>query len=392
MNVLPGEALRLREHPQLDPSVVETPAYVLEESRLRANAEVLHRVQVESGAKILLALKGFAFWRAFDAIKPYFPGMAASSLHEAMLAREQFGGELHMYAPAYSASDFLKIVELADHVVFNSFSQWRLFRDVVGRAPRPIRCGIRVNPEHSESKTGLYDPCGPFSRLGVTLSEFREDELGGITGLHFHNLCECGVDALERTLTKFEDKFGRFFSKLRWVNFGGGHLITDDRYDVERLIAVLRSFRERHGLEVYLEPSAALGWRTGTLVASVLDIMTNEVPIAILDTSATAHMPDCLEMPYRPSVRGAGLPNERAYTYRLGGLTCLAGDVIGEYSFDRPLEIGSRIVFEDMIHYTIVKNTTFNGVGLPMLAVLGQDGQLSVARRFGYEDYKSRNG
>ncbi|HKP96991.1 MAG TPA: carboxynorspermidine decarboxylase [Fibrobacteria bacterium] len=379
----------------LDVSQVPTPAYVLEEALLKRNLRLLDRVQRESGGKIILALKGFAFWSSFHWVREVLHGATASSLHEARLAREEMRKEVHVYSVAFTDKEFPEVLRLADHIVFNSFSQWRRFKPQVvsaRKAGRRVSCGIRVNPGHSEVKTPLYDPCYSNSRLGVTREEFRPDELDGIDGLHFHAHCGNNSDTLERVVASFEKLFGDFLPRMKWVNFGGGHHITKDGYDVERLIRVIKTFREKHGLEVYVEPGEAVGWRTGPLVASVVDVVRNGMDIAILDTSATAHMPDTLEMPYRPEIRGAGEPGKLPHTYRLGGLTCLAGDVIGDYSFANPLAIGDKLVFEDMIHYTIVKNTTFNGIPLPSLCLWTEDGRLQVARDFGYEAYKLRNG
>lgn len=381
--------------PPLDISRVPSPSYVLEEALLRRNLAILDRVQRESGAKIILALKGFAFWSAFPWVREVLQGATASSLHEARLAYEEFGRETHVYSVAYTDDEFPAILEMADHLVFNSFSQWTRFRGQVAahgvKTGKPVECGIRVNPGHSEIDTPLYDPCYTGSRLGVVRSEFRPEELDGISGLHFHAHCGNNSDTLERVVASFEKLYGEFIPRLKWVNFGGGHHITRADYDVDRLIRVVKTFREKWGVEVYLEPGEAVGWQTGPLVGTVLDIVRNDVEIAILDVSATAHMPDTLEMPYRPAVRGADLPGKLAYTYRLGGHTCLAGDVIGDYSFAEPLKIGDRIVFEDMIHYTIVKNTTFNGVQLPSLCIWTKEGELRVVRTFGYESYRDRN-
>lgn len=387
-----GEDVRADQaFPPLDLSQVQTPAYVLEEARLRANLALLDRVQRESGAKILLALKGFAFWSAFPWVREVLHGATSSSLNEARLAAEEMRREVHVYQVAYSDREFPEVLGLADHLVFNSFSQWRRFRGAVQASTRGVSCGIRVNPGHSEVSTPLYDPCIVGSRLGVAREEFRADALDGIEGLHFHALCGNGSDTLERVVASFEKLYGEFLPRLKWVNFGGGHHITRAGYDIDRLIRVVRGFRERHGVDVYLEPGEAVGWRTGPLVGSVLDIVRNGMDIAILDVSASAHMPDCLEMPYRPDVRGAGEPGEKAHTYRLGGGTCLAGDIIGDFSFDKPLAVGDKIVFEDMIHYTIVKNTTFNGVALPSLCIWEKEGRLRVVREFGYEAYRNRN-
>jgi carboxynorspermidine decarboxylase len=381
----------------VDPALVETPCFVVDTGALDDNLAILRRVQAEAGCKILLALKGFAMWATFPRIRTALPGITSSSTHEARLGREQFGGEVHVCAPAYSDADFEELLELCDHVVFNSFSQWKRLKPLA-EAHREdggpaVEFGIRVNPEHREVEVELYDPCGMGSRLGVVRSEFDADALDGISGLHFHNLCELGADALARTLDAFETRFGEFIPRMKWVNFGGGHHITRADYDVEQLIELVKEFRSRWGVAVYLEPGEAIALGTGVLVASVLDLVENDGDIAILDTSATAHMPDTLEMPYRAQIVGAGLPGDKRYTYRLGGLTCLAGDVIGEYSFDHPLAIGDKLVFLDMAHYTMVKTTTFNGVRLPSIALWDPDERkLEVVRRFGYEDYKNRLG
>lgn len=376
----------------IDISKVATPAYVLEEALLKRNLKILDRVQKESGGKIILALKGFAFWTSFPWVREVLHGATASSLHEARLAKEEMRKEVHVYSVAFTDKEFPHILAIADHLVFNSFSQWRRFKPQIAGSDRKVSCGIRVNPGHSEVKTPLYDPCYTHSRLGVTLEEFRPDELDGIEGLHFHAHCGNNSDTLERVVASFEERFGKYISGLKWVNFGGGHHITKEGYDVDRLIRIIRTFREKHGVDVYVEPGEAVGWRTGPLVSSVVDIVRNGMDIAILDTSATAHMPDTLEMPYRPEIRGADEPGKFKHTYRLGGLTCLAGDVIGDYSFEKPLQIGDKLVFEDMIHYTIVKNTAFNGIPLPSLCIWSESGTLRVVREFGYDSYKLRNG
>ncbi|MBM4142701.1 MAG: carboxynorspermidine decarboxylase [Lentisphaerae bacterium] len=372
---------------------VPTPCYVLDEAALERNLRRLADVQERAGCRILLALKGFAFFPVFPLARRYLAGATASSLHETRLAAEEFGGEVHVCAPAYADDEFPELLARADHIVFNSFAQWRRFKPRVAEAGRPVACGIRVNPEHSEVRTAAYDPCRPGSRLGVTRAAFDARGLDGIDGLHFHALCELNADALERVLAAFESRFGEFLSRMAWVNFGGGHLITREDYDVDRLCRIVADFRARHGVTVYLEPGEAVALNAGVLVARVLDIVRNEKSIAILDTSAAAHMPDVLEMPYRPAVAGAGAPGEFAHTYELAGVTCLAGDVIGEYSFREPLEVGARLVFMDMAHYTVVKNNTFNGVRLPSLAVWSPGkGELRVVREFGYEDFKARLG
>jgi len=374
-----------------DPALVETPAYVCDLGRLRHNLALLGDVQARSGAKILAALKGFAMWSVFALVRDVLAGGAASSPDEARLAREKIGGEVHVYSPAYSGRDLRDILAYADHIVFNSPGQWARFRPLIESAGRDVTCGLRINPEHREVEVALYDPCAPRSRLGTTLAQLEGASLDGLDGIHFHTLCEKDSDALERTLEAVQTKFHRHLQRARWVNFGGGHHITRPGYDVERLVRLIRDFSARYDVEIYLEPGEAIALNTGVLVASVLDVMDNGGKIAILDTSATAHMPDVLEMPYRPTIIGAGQPDEHPHTYRLGGLTCLAGDVIGDYSFPRPLEIGDRLVFTDMIHYTMVKNTTFNGVRLPSIATYEPTtNTLEVVRRFGYDDYKSR--
>jgi carboxynorspermidine decarboxylase len=380
---------QLRDGVEFDPFLVPSPAYVVDLGLLRKNLEVLARVQRESGAKILLALKGFAMWSVFPIIRQYLVGVTSSSVHEARLGREEFGGEVHAYAPAYTDADVDELCELADHVVFNSVGQWKKHGPRLKQAG--IECGLRINPEHREVETALYDPCAPGSRLGVKLSDLEGVSLEGLDGLHFHTLCQKNSDALERTLQAFEARFGAYIQGRKWVNFGGGHHISRADYDVDRLIRLVSNFKKRRQVAVYLEPGEAIALNTGFLVASVLDIVSGPVPILILDTSATAHMPDVLEMPYRPEILGAGLPGERPFTYRLGGLTCLAGDVIGDYSFDSPLEIGDRLVFTDMAHYTMVKTSTFNGVRHPSIVTFEpQNGEIRVERQFGYDDYKRR--
>lgn len=378
---------------------IETPAYVIDLGLLRRNLDVLARVERESGAKVLLALKGYAVWSTFSFVRERLSGAAASSVAEAQLARDEIGKEVHAYAPAYSSRDIHELASLVDHVVFNSVGQLQRFapqlKSAAGASKRPIEVGLRINPEHRETEIALYDPCAPGSRLGVPRSAIP-DSLEPLDGLHFHNLCEKNSDALERTLARVQSTFAPLIERVGWVNFGGGHLVSRVDYDVERLIRVIGEFTERwqrgsQAKQVYLEPGEAVGWETGWLVASVLDIVDYGQKIAILDTSATAHMPDVLEMPYRPRIVGASEPGVLAHTYRLGGLTCLAGDVIGDYSFDEPLEVGSKIAFCDMAHYTIVKNTTFNGVRLPSIMTYEpEDGGLTIKRKFGYQEYRTR--
>ena len=369
---------------------VESPCYIIHKGLLERNLAVLGRVQAESGAKILLALKGFALPAVFPQIRRVLPGTTASSLHEARLAAEEFGGEVHLCAPAYKPSEFKEMLGYAGHVTFNSLSQWDALRPAVKASGRKLSCGLRVNPEHSEVKVALYDPCAPKSRLGVTAANLKGRDLDGLDGLHFHTLCELGSDALGRTLKAVESKFAPQLERAKWVNFGGGHHITRPGYDVERLIRLASAFRKRWNVQVYLEPGEAVALNTGVLVASVLDVVNNGMDIAILDTSATNHMPDVLEMPYRPVIVGAGKKGEFPHLYRLGGMTCLAGDVIGDYAFPKRLAVGDRLVFLDMAHYSIVKTTTFNGVTLPSIAVYEPGKGVKIVRRPKYEDYKSR--
>jgi len=379
-----------------DVSGLETPAYVVDLGALDRNLALLKRVQAEAGCKILLALKGFAMWSQAARIRAALPGTTASSVHEARLGAEEFGGEVHVCSPGYSDSDFRELLTLCDHVVFNSLTQKArllpLYETHRGAGGRDVSFGLRVNHQHRESTNPLYDAAAPCSRLGTLREQISVADLAGLEGLHFHTLNEHGADALQRALGAFEDKFGDLFSQLKWVNFGGGHHITRPNYDVDLLIRMVREFRARHPhLQIYLEPGQAIALNAGVLVTSVLDIVRNEIDIAILDTSAAAHMPDVIEGPYRPNIIGAGLPNEKAHTYRLGGHTCLSGDIVADYSFDAPLKLGDKLIFEDMAHYTMVKNTTFNGVRLPDIAVADPStGDIQVIRRFGYEDYKMR--
>ncbi|MEZ4288338.1 MAG: carboxynorspermidine decarboxylase [Polyangiales bacterium] len=371
-------------------SLVKTPAYVIDLEALENNAKILADVQARAGCKIVLALKGFATWSTFSVLKPYLAGVAASSPDEARLGREEFGKDVLSYAVAYDDESFEEICELSNHVVFNSVSQWQRFADRA-RAKSGVEFGLRVNPQHSEVAVALYDPCAVGSRLGATVDTLQGADLSGLSGLHFHTLCELGSDALQRTLGVVEEKFAPWLEKVQWVNFGGGHHITKPDYDRDLLVKLIKGFRERWNVDVYLEPGEAVAIGTGTLVSSVLDITHNGMDIAVLDTSATAHMPDVLEMPYRPVVTGGGAAGEKPHLYRLGGLTCLAGDVIGDYTFDAPLNVGDKLVFEDMSHYTVVKTTTFNGVKHPSIVLYDpRNGAVRVAREFGYENYKNR--
>lgn len=375
----------------LDLQTVPSPCYVADLSLLRRNLRTLDAARREAGCTMLLALKGFAMFGVFPICREHLDGVCASGPCEARLGFEEFGGQVHVYAPAFSAQDMREVLRYADHVVFNSFAQWRRHRDAVAAAGRQVQVGLRVNPGYSEVAAEIYDPCAANSRLGIPRAKFEGQDLTGIDGLHFHVMCEQGADVLARVLKVFEDQFGGLIEGRRWVNFGGGHHITRPGYDVDLLVKLVRDFRRRYGTEVILEPGEALALNAGVLVATVLDIVDNPMEIAILDTSAAAHMPDTLEMPYRPGIVGAGAPGELPNTYRLGGLTCLAGDVIGDYSFPEPLTVGSKIVLTDMLHYTMVKNTTFNGVKLPSIATYDPaDRELRVLRTFGYEDYKAR--
>ncbi len=368
-----------------------TPCFVVDEEALEKNLAILDAVQRRTGCRILLALKAFAMWSVFPLLKKTVRGVCASSPNEARLGRGYFGGEVHAFAAAYSEDDILKLLKVCDHIVFNSFSQLERFRALIKQSGVDIKIGLRVNPEHSEAPAMLYDPCAPFSRLGIRREQFQGQDLSGVSGLHFHTLCEQNSDALERTLSAFEEKFRDLIPMMQWINFGGGHHITRSDYDVDLLCDLIAGFAERYGKIIYIEPGEAVALNAGYLVSTVLDIVRNEMDIAILDTSAAAHMPDVLEMPYRPEVMGAGKPGRLRYTYRLAGLSCLAGDVIGDYSFDAPLEPGAKIVFLDMAHYTMVKTNTFNGIGLPSIAVCrpSQD-NIKIVRQFQYEDFKNR--
>ncbi|RXK13634.1 carboxynorspermidine decarboxylase [Halarcobacter mediterraneus] len=365
-----------------------SPAFICEEELLENNLKLLKKVQDEADVKILLALKGFALKSSFELCRKYLHGCCASGLHEALLAKEEFQKEVHTYSPAFKDEEIDEIIDISNHLVFNSFSQLERYGK---KAYGKTSIGLRVNPEYSSVEVDLYNPCGAFSRLGITKKNFQEDKLDLVEGLHFHALCEQNVDALEGALSNFEENFGEYLAQMKWVNFGGGHHITRADYDVEGLIKLLKEFKNRYPhLDVFLEPGEAVGWQTGYLMATVLDIVENQMQIAILDTSAEAHMPDTLAMPYRADIRNSGKPNEKKYTYRLGGNTCLAGDIIGDYSFDKPLKVGDKIILEDMIHYTMVKTTTFNGIKLPSIVLKNTQGCYQVVNKFGYNAYKSR--
>jgi carboxynorspermidine decarboxylase len=379
---------------RFDPTRVPSPCWVVDEAQVERNLRLLADVQARSGARVLAALKAFSMFALGPLEGRYLSGTCASGLFEARLGREEYGGEVHTFCAAYDAAQLADVLELSDHVIFNSTSQWHRFRDVAlaAQVRRPqLRFGLRINPEHSEGTVPIYDPCAPGSRLGIPASRLRESDMDGISGLHFHTLCEQDLPPLARTLEAVERGFGHLFPRLSWINFGGGHHITRADYQVEELVALVRDFRARTDLDVYLEPGEAVALDAGVLVAEVLDITWNELDQAILDTSATCHMPDVIEMPYRPDVIGAGEPGEHPHTYRLGGQTCLAGDRIGDYSFPAPLEVGQRLMFEEMAFYTMVKTSTFNGIPLPAIALWNSDTDaLRVVREFGYEDFKSR--
>lgn len=373
----------------LDTSKIQTPCYIIDESRLIRNLEILQGVAERTSCKILLAQKAFSCWRLYPLIGEYLSGTACSGLYEARLGYEYMGKENHVFSAAYREDEMDEIIGYCGHIIFNSFSQLDRYRGRVLRAGKKI--GLRINPECSTQEGHeIYDPCSPKSRLGVTLRNFQPDNLHGVSGLHFHTLCEQNSDDLETTLAAVEEKFGRYLKSMEWINFGGGHHITRADYDIPRLERCIGHMQDKYGLTVYLEPGEAVALNAGYLVTKVLDIIENDMPIAILDTSAACHMPDVLEMPYTPPLAGAGKSGEKSYSYRLGSQTCLAGDVIGEYSFDAPLDIGDTLVFEDMAIYSMVKNNTFNGMPLPSIALLKQDGSLEYLKTFGYGDFKNR--
>ena len=407
-----------------DPTRVPSPCFVVDEVAVENNLKILNRVQQESGAKVLLALKAFSMFSLAPLITKYLSGTCSSGLHEALLGFEKFGGnkkgaentaeahkEIHVFSAAFTESDLKELLTFSDHIVFNSFNQWQRFQPLITQAKsdrlmknETIDFGLRINPMHSEGTAEIYDPCAAGSRLGIPFDTFKQhastpDDLvtAGITGLHFHTLCEQLFEPLDRTLTAVEEQFGEYFHKMDWVNFGGGHHITHPDYDVDKLIARVKAFQEKYDVQVYLEPGEAIAIHTGVLISEVLDLGYNQMDLAILDTSATCHMPDTLEMPYRAEIfdltskNAAGEKDEKQFTYRLGGQTCLAGDVMGDYSFNQPLEIGQRIMFDDMGHYTMVKTSTFNGIGLPSLALWNSEtDEVKVVKQFGYQDFKQR--
>lgn len=373
----------------LDTNNIPTPCYIIDEAKLLRNLEILHGVEERTGAKILLAQKAFSCYHFYPLIAQYISGTACSGLYEARLGYECMGKENHVFSAAYREEEFDEILSYCGHIIFNSFTQLERFRDKTLAAGKKI--GLRINPEHSTQEGHeIYDPCSPKSRLGITLKNFRPELLDGVSGLHFHTLCEQNSDDLETTLNAVEEKFGEFLSKMEWINFGGGHHITREDYDIPRLERCIKRMQEKYGLTVYLEPGEAVALNAGYLVTKVLDVIDNDVPVAILDTSAACHMPDVLEMPYRPPLFGSGKPDEKPFTYRLGSQTCLAGDFIGEYSFDHELKYGDKLVFGDMAIYSMVKNNTFNGMPLPKILMLTCDGKVDCLKQFTYNDFISR--
>jgi len=373
-----------------DINLVPTPSYVVEEQLLRKNCELLKSVMDRTGCEILLAQKAFSMYSTYPMIGRYLSGTTASSLFEAKLGHQEMGKQVHIFSPAYREDEFEEILSLCDHIVFNSIQQWEKYKNMVQSSPRKVSCGLRINPEYSEIETDMYNPCFTGSRFGITAAKLKGVDLTGIEGLHFHTMCEQGADVLERTLDVVEEKFGACIAQMQWINFGGGHHITRDDYDIETLVRCVNRIKTKYHVEVYLEPGEAVALNAGFLVSSVLELNENGIELAIMDTSAACHMPDVLEMPYRPNIIGSGVPGQYPYTYRLGGPTCLAGDVIGEYSFPEPLKIGDRLVFCDMAIYSMVKNNTFNGINLPTILLNTERNGLKVIKKFGYEDFKRR--
>ena len=375
----------------IDINKLPSPCYLVDERLLKRNLEKLNYVQEKTGCNIILALKGFSMYSTFPLVSKYLKGVTSSSLFEARLGYEEMGKQVHIFSPAYRTDEFDEIMKYCDHIVFNSFNQWSLYRDKVkAYKDKNIECGLRINPEYSEIETDIYNPCFKNSRMGITLENFKEDQLEGINGLHFHTMCEQNSDTLARTIKVVDEKFGKYIKNMKWLNFGGGHHITREDYDVETLIDSILYMKNKYGVEIYLEPGEAIALNTGFLVCTVLDVIKNGMNIAILDTSAECHMPDVLEMPYRPNIIGAGEPNEFEFTYRFGGPTCLAGDIIGDYSFKEPLKIGDKLIFCDMAHYSMVKNNTFNGINLPAIVKYSEENGVEIIKEFGYEDFKSR--
>ena len=378
----------------IDFNTLPTPCYVVDERLLIKNLEILKSVSDRTGCHILLAQKAFSMYETYPLIRKYLQGTTASSLFEAKLGKEEMGGEVHIFSPAYKEEEFDEIVSLCDHIIFNSTSQLIKYKEKINSSKRQIQCGLRINPEYAEIETDIYNPCFENSRLGVTLANLEtedfDDLMNHVDGIHFHTMCEQNSDVLKRTIQVVDEKFGKYLEKVKWVNFGGGHHITRPDYDIETLIQCIEYIKNKYQVEVYLEPGEAVALNAGYLVTQVLDVLHNGMELAIVDTSAACHMPDVLEMPYRPNIVGGGKPGEYAHTYRLGAPTCLAGDVIGDYSFDRELKSGDRLVFCDMAIYTMVKNNTFNGINLPAIAIYRETEGIQILKEFSYNDFKSR--
>jgi carboxynorspermidine decarboxylase len=372
-------------------NILPSPCYVIDEERFRKNLSLIKHVSEESGAEIILAFKGFAMWGVFPILREYISGAAASSADEARLCLDEIGSPAHTYSPVYKKSDFESILKYSSHVTFNSIAQYYKYSAELKKYSKHISAGLRINPEFSEVSHGIYNPCSPGSRLGIIADDLKDGLPEGIEGLHFHVLFESDSYALEKVINIIEKKFGKLLRQVKWINMGGGHLMTRKDYNIEHLIKTLKEFREKWDIHILLEPGSAFAWETGELVATVEDVVENHgIKTAILDVSFTAHMPDCLEMPYKPKIEGATEPESGKPTYRLGGNSCLSGDVMGEWSFDNELKPGDRLIFLDMIHYTMVKTTTFNGVHHPSIGIWTRDGKFKVIRKFRYEDYKNR--
>ncbi|WP_314695308.1 carboxynorspermidine decarboxylase [Tannerella forsythia] len=376
----------------MDIQTIPSPCYVIEESLLRRNLTLIKDVKERAGVEIIMALKAFAMWKVFPIVREYIPYATASSVYEARLVYEELGTPAHTYSPAYTEADFPHLLKCSSHITFNSLSQFERFYPMVVADGRRISCGLRINPEYSDIATDLYNPCAPGSRMGITSDKLPDQLPEGVEGLHFHTLCESSAQDLANTLQAVEQRFGRWLSQVRWLNMGGGHLMTRKGYDIDFLLRLLNEFKAKYPhLQIIMEPGSAFFWQTGFLRTTVVDLVENNgVETAVIDASFTCHMPDCLEMPYKPAVRHATDAAPGKPTYRIGGCSCLSGDFMGDWSFDRPLHIGDPLIFEDMIHYTTVKTTMFNGIQHPSLAILREDGTLDMLRAFTYEDYKSR--
>ena len=379
---------------KLDFNKLKTPCYIIDERLLIENLSILKSVEERTGCRILLAQKGFSMYSVYPLISEYLSGVASSSLFEARLGFEEMGKEVHIYSPAYREDEFDEIIKYCGHIVFNSFPQFAKYKEKIENCGAKIELGIRINPEYSEIETDIYNPCAENSRMGTTIEHFEEGVLKygleGIDGIQFHTMGEQNSDVLERTVKIVDEKFGKYLKRVKWVNFGGGHHITRNDYDIEKLIECILFIKNKYNVDVYLEPGEAVALNTGFLVSTVLDTMKNGIDIAILDTSAACHMPDVLEMPYRPEIIGAGKAYEKQFNFRLGSATCLSGDIIGDYSFDTPLKAGDKLIFCDMAHYSMVKNNTFNGINLPDIVIYTKDKEFKTIKSFGYKDFKSR--